>query len=200
MALSHAFNRYNDSRAPQVLAALKLRTESGMSRAQLRQALLLTVPLAILWCTWAHLRIFHTYGAAMAVTRQGATGHGRHAWHLLDQWVRHPLGPDLWGLGGSLGGAAVAVGLTVCRRSIPRWPLHPLGYAIANTESMEYMWMPFLIAWLVKGTVLRYGGIKTYHALVPLFLGLILGDFVTATAWAMYGFVTRQRLYFYFPH
>lgn len=200
MALFHAFNRYNDSRAPQILAALKLGDESSIPRAQLRTGLLLTIPLAILWCTWAHLRIFHTYGAAMAVTRQGATGHGRQAWNLLDQWVTYPRGPDWWGIGGSLFGALVAMALTVCRRHIPGWPLHALGYAIANTESMEYMWMPFLVAWLVKSAVLRYGGITTYHALVPLFLGLILGDFVTATGWAMYGFITRQRLYFFFPH
>ncbi len=200
MALFHAFNRYNDSRAPHILAALKLGDEVGISRAQLRQALFITIAVAILGCTWTHLHIFYSYGAAMAVTRQGATGRGRAAWYLLDAWFTSPQGPDWWSIGGGLFGAIVAVGLTMCRRSIPGFPLHPLGYAIANTLSMEYMWMPFLVAWLIKVTVLRYGGGPVYRRLVPLFLGLILGDFVTATAWAMYGFITEQRLYFFFPH
>ena len=60
--------------------------------------------------------------------------------------------------------------------------------------------MPFLVAWLIKIVVLRYGGSSVYRRLIPLFLGLILGDFVTASAWAMYGFITEQRLYFFFPH
>jgi hypothetical protein len=56
------------------------------------------------------------------------------------------------------------------------WPLHPFGYALANTYTMESVWLPFFIAWLFKVTALRYGGGSFYRASIPFFLGLIAGD------------------------
>ncbi len=56
------------------------------------------------------------------------------------------------------------------------------------------------ITWVLKSLALRYGGIKVYHRLVPLFIGLILGDFVTAGLWGLYGTIVGQRMYMFFPH
>ena len=61
------------------------------------------------------------------------------------------------------------------------WPLHPLGFPIASTFTIVYYgWLSIFLAWLLKATILRYGGVRTYRALLPFFLGLILGDFTTA--------------------
>ena len=38
-----------------------------------------------------------------------------------------------------------------------------------------------LIAWVFNAALLRYGGMKAYRAAPPLFLGPILGDFVTGS-------------------
>lgn len=97
-------------------------------------------------------------------------------------------------------GTAVVALLGVARQRFAGWPLHPLGYAIANTNSMDYMWMPFLIAWMLKAVLLRYGGMRLYRAALPFFLGLILGDYVVPAMWAIYGTVTGQQMYLAFPH
>ena len=73
------------------------------------------------------------------------------------------------------------------------WPLHPIGFPIANTYTiMSYGWFAIFLAWLAKSVVLRYGGISAYRALQPFFLGLILGEFSTACLWVFidgsYGF------------
>ena len=49
---------------------------------------------------------------------------------------------------------------------------------------MISFWFPMFVAWLVKGTIVRYGGMQTYLRLRPLFLGLILGEFSQAVLWA----------------
>jgi hypothetical protein len=41
--------------------------------------------------------------------------------------------------------------------------------------------MPLLIAWLLKTAITKYGGHKSYSKGVPLFLGLILGQFVVGS-------------------
>ena len=39
------------------------------------------------------------------------------------------------------------------------------------------------MAWLAKTIVLRYGCIRLYRELMLFFLGLVLGDFFTASLW-----------------
>ena len=71
----------------------------------------------------------------------------------------------------------------------------PVGYALANTPTMASTWMPFLIAWLCKALVLRYGGMRLYRRSLPFFLGLILGDFLNGGFWTLLGCFTRINVY-----
>jgi hypothetical protein len=52
---------------------------------------------------------------------------------------------------------------------------------------MEYFWFLFLITWLVKLLVVRYGGMRLYRQAMPFFMGLVLGDCIAAFFWAMVG-------------
>ncbi len=38
---------------------------------------------------------------------------------------------------------------------------------------------------MIKGIILKYGGIKTYRLMMPFFLGLILGEFASAGLWVI---------------
>jgi hypothetical protein len=46
---------------------------------------------------------------------------------------------------------------------------------------MNLVWMPLLIAWILKTLIVKYGGHKTYQAATPIFLGLIVGQFVVGS-------------------
>jgi len=200
VAMFRWFNRHQDEPSPQLLGAYKLRELGAIPRRQLRDAFLVAIVVAILFTTWTHLDIYYRHGAAMAETRQWYTDVGLQPWRVLESWIIRPMGPDFWQVGGYLLGGAVALLLRHASLTISSWPLHPLGYALANTMSMNYIWMPFLIAWLIKSAVLRYGGFKAYRRLVPLFMGLMLGDFVVAGMWGLYGVISSHRMYMHFPH
>ena len=58
------------------------------------------------------------------------------------------------------------------------WPLHPLGLPFSIPG-----WTSVMLAWIVKSLILKYGGVKLFQKLKPLFLGLILGQFLSAGAW-----------------
>jgi len=58
------------------------------------------------------------------------------------------------------------------------WPLHPIGFAMAGTGTMNSLWLPFLLAWAIKSATLRIGGMRAYRRAIPFFLGLIVGDFL----------------------
>jgi hypothetical protein len=154
----------------------------------------------ILCAVWAHLDIYYTYGAATAKVRpalaNGATGPFRQASSL----ILTPTYQDIPGMIAAGFGLLIAVGLSVMRQLFSAWPLHPLGYALATTNSMDYMWFPFFLAWLAKYLTLRYGGIKAYRTFLPFFLGLILGDYVVPTLWGLFGMTTGYQQYMAFPH
>ncbi|MGI4788632.1 MAG: DUF6785 family protein [Janthinobacterium lividum] len=90
-------------------------------------------------------------------------------------------------------GIAVALFLTVMRSRFFWWPLHPLGYALAGSQSTIEFWFPCLLAWMLKAMTLRYGGISFYRAVRPVFLGLILGEFSMAVLCSL------ANLFFHVP-
>jgi hypothetical protein len=93
--------------------------------------------------------------------------------------------PDATAYGG-LGVGIVATSLMVWARANFAWfPLHPLAYAIVPTWSGIVFWFPFLVAWIVKAGVLRFGGADLYRKLSPFMLGMILGEFSMAIFWAV---------------
>ena len=63
------------------------------------------------------------------------------------------------------------------------WPFHPLGFPISCVFAT--MWFSVFVAWVIKGTVLKYGGLGVFERLKPFFLGLILGEAVVAGFWVV---------------
>ncbi|MFA0768047.1 MAG: hypothetical protein OXFUSZZB_001375 [Candidatus Fervidibacter sp.] len=121
---------------------------------------------------------------------------GRQPFNELGGYLRQPLAADWREIAAVIFGFTLTVGLTALRAHLLSLPLHPFGYAVANTHTMDKVWLPFLIAWAVKTFVLRYFGSKTYRALVPFFVGLILGDFAHGGLWTLVGcLVPNFRVY-----
>jgi len=69
--------------------------------------------------------------------------------------------------------------------------LHPIGFLVAGTYPMAALWTSILLGWVFKTVIQRYGGIHGYRAVLPLFLGLILGDVVNAVLWIVLGTITQ---------
>ena len=69
--------------------------------------------------------------------------------------------------------------LTAVRAAWFNFPLHPIGYLVACSYG-SLVWAPFLLVWILKSLILRYGGSKLYLKALPGFLGFAVGHFVTA--------------------
>lgn len=78
-------------------------------------------------------------------------------------------------------------------------PLHPIGYAAANTDIMSWIWFPVFVGWLCKLLVLKYGGIKAYREALPFFIGLVLGDYVISGLWSVAFMLSGHTGYRTFP-
>lgn len=88
------------------------------------------------------------------------------------------------------GGALFTLLLAWLRPRYSWFGLHPIGFVLASGYPAGYLWFSLFLGWLVKSSVLRWGGYKTYQHLRPLFMGLVIGDCISAAVWNVVGYLT----------
>jgi hypothetical protein len=169
-----------------MLDALRMGRGTGVRRrtmlGALVAALLLSALCSILFQIWLPYR-------RGALEFYGYLFQGNPIWgfqYYMGQWNN----PESMGMEGILFfgvGIAVTVSLAILRALLPWWPLHPLGYALCGSWTMILLWFPCLLTWLIKGALLRYGGMRAFVRFRPLFLGMILGEFTMAILWTALG-------------
>ncbi len=157
--------------------AYKMADSLGASRRKLTWALLVAIVLGVAISFAIALMIWYQYGAG-AKTDSWRTYMGRQPFDQLRDALSTPVKTDLPGTLAAGAGFAVTTALLLLRAQFTWWVFHPVGYAIANTPTMNQIWLPFFIAWIAKIVVLRYGGIRLYRQSLPFFFGIIVGDFV----------------------
>jgi hypothetical protein len=96
----------------------------------------------------------------------------------LTQWKSAPTGPNLPLIIHTFLGGGIALGMARMRSVFMGWPLHPLGFAMASSYGF-HLWAPFLAVWVCKLLILRAGGMRLFRQLIPLFLGIVVGHYLT---------------------
>lgn len=174
---------YRSTQMPYQMEAMKAGNSAGLEARRLTMALLAALLVGIAAAWLSQLVIYYHYGGDNGLTR---TGYGRRWPTLLQNWLSSPRPPDgerlLWvGVGGGM-----TLLLAALRTGFTWWPLHPIGYVVANTWTMQWIWLPMLIGWFCKAVALRYGGMGLYRSLLPFFYGLILGDYAISGLLALF--------------
>ena len=169
------------------IESLKIADEVNIPRTRMAWTLIgaAIVGLVIAWLI--HLPTYYTHGAAHMDGALWGTWFSRPEFQsVLTAQGAHPP-RDVHRLWAYAAGAAVTVVLLIFRQHVTGFPLHPLGFAAAN--SYGYLtWWPFLVVWVIKALILRYGGIGLYRRAVPGFLGFALGHlFVAGVLWGLLG-------------
>ena len=179
-----------------LLDGLKMSDLTSLDRRHLFAAIAVALLVALLVGGWLHLALPYANGAVgmySYVYRGNPLLGFRYFAPVLQAGDEYdPRLPAFFG-----SGVLAALGLSWLRTHYVWWPLSPLGLALSGSWSMIVFWFPMLIAWLVKGGVVRYGGMKLYSQLRPFFLGLILGEFSQAVIWATISGIYRTPAPFF---
>ncbi len=176
-ALYYWFNRaYRNHPMPHQMEAMRLQERAGSPNRGVAQAVMIATVVAIVSAFWTSLHMYYNLGA-------GAKGRmfAGESFTKLAAWLSAPQGPNLYATGAIGVGFLFGLLLQTMRMRYMWWPFHPLGFAISGNWEMNLVWMPLLIAWLLKTSIIKWTGDRTYQRALPIFLGLILGQFVVGS-------------------
>lgn len=177
MALYWWFNRaYRNHPMPHQMEAMRMQEVAGASNRGMWQAMTISTVVAILAAFWISLHMYYVLGA----TAKGRMFSGDN-FPQLQAWLQAPEGVNWMKIMAIGVGLIFGAFLQTMRMKFMWWPFHPLGFAISSNWEINLVWMPLLIAWVLKTLITKYGGHKAYTKAVPLFLGLILGQFVVGS-------------------
>jgi hypothetical protein len=147
-------------------------------------AMALAIAIAMVIAGVTTLWLAYTYGG-INLQQWFFAGMPRTVFNFVAHKMNNPLGAEVifprWIFTGI--GAAVMSGLMYGRQRLIQWPLHYIGMPIGDTWVMSWVWFSVFMGWLIKLTVLRYGGVRAYRRGRPLFLGFILGQISCAGVW-----------------
>jgi hypothetical protein len=79
-------------------------------------------------------------------------------------------------------GLVLVLAMSFCRMRFPKFPLHPVMFLIWHTYPGKAFAASFLVGWLIKFAVTKYGGSRLYLRLKPLMFGLIAGEMLGGLA------------------
>lgn len=172
---------------PYQLEGFKLAEESKTNPKHLVGAMLLVSMLAIWIAFWGFFQEKYRYGFGGSF--------GWEAYRNLERWMFYMPGRDTAATGFMGGGFLLVLVLTFLRRRLLWWPLHPVAYPLASSWTMNWMWFPIFISWLIKKLLLKHGGISAYRKATPFFFGLILGEYFIGGMWNIYGVLWHRYIY-----
>ena len=162
---------------------LKLTTTPKRAYARVSWVLFLAILAGLAGSIWMTLHLAYRYGG-INLHRWYFEGAPRWPFSYLASMASNPERSFMPRLMFTVIGGGIMAALIFLRQRFVWWPLHPVGFPIAATYTIvSYDWFAVFLAWLFKGAILRYGGVKAYRTFLPFFLGLILGEFFIASAW-----------------
>ena len=195
MSFYQWFNRsYRSHANPNQFEPLKMAEVANINSRRLVWAMMLGSAIALIVGMWTNLDLMYRDGATARVSFFKIWV-ANTAFRRLETWLYHPMPVDSLRMTFMGGGMVLTLILFVLRMRFFWWPLHPAGYPLALSSSIDYFWFTFFISWALKAVILKYGKVRGYQRAIPFFFGLILGDFITGGLWMVYGVLTHQQVY-----
>lgn len=176
---------------PHQLESFKLSERTGLSYRGTNRVILIAMALGILSSFWMLLHVFYHRGITGSVLWFGYEPFSR-----LENWLQGLTGPNYLASAFMGFGCLFTFFLMIMRRRFLWWSFHPLGYVVTQGDwGIKFLWFSVFISFIIKQRLLNYGGVKAYRKALPLFMGLILGDFITGGLWHIIGWVTGIPMY-----
>ena len=183
---------------PSFVQGLKIADEAKLSKRGMILAFWVAILGSLPVTYFRSLQVFYRYGAVNCDS-WFATWSGNTGWYPLAGWLAGPNPPNAQLLLGTAAGSLMVWGTSVLRQRHLWFSLHPVGFIMMQTYPMSMMWLSVFIAWILKVTILRYGGPQGLKKVIPCFLGIAFGDVFMMMFWMIITSFTGKHRVFLLP-
>jgi len=177
---------------PQVAHSLKLAEHMRANKRWIALAVCIAIVVSLAVSFYTVMHLSYTHGG-VNLSRWYFQGCSQVPFRYVADKIKHPVDMSGQRLMFTGIGAAIMGGLVLLRNRFLWWPIHPLGFPVANTHPMAKVWFSVFLAWVIKVVILKYGGPKVFRVTRYFFLGLILGQFVIAGVWFVIDLLTGMQ-------
>jgi len=184
---------YRSTPMPHQLEAFYMAEVSRMDPRRLGLAMGIAFALGSLASFWAAIHATFIHGNSPLI------GHNWGQWNQLAGRVANDLPPNYQGITFMGVGFLATLGLAWMRTRFVWWAFHPAGYALGMLFGVDYFWTCLVIAFIIKLLVLRYGGHKLFHKLLPVMYGIIIGEYCVGAFWSVTSVVLERSTYDFCP-
>ena len=189
-------NRVNTAHPmPNQLEAFHIGRQTGINSRRLLMAMLIALAVGVPLTFLTYLQLSYNHGGLGAYHTRLPMAWG---FNSLEKRLTFLTDADRFAMTAMGIGFGFTMFLTVMKMRFLWWHLHPIGYVLGTGHwggDMNFYWFPILVGWFIKTIVLRYGGLRAYRKAIPLFAGLILGDYVIGAIWSIIGITFKIPTY-----
>jgi hypothetical protein len=160
------------------LEAWKMGDELGEDRKTVSKGIWLSILMGILLTAFIFIPHMYNLGFNQTLSRNQsyASGWANVATTLKNNTIK----PDNSALFWYIYSFVTVILLSWLRTLFAWWPFHPVGFAVGATYIAQWFVDMAFFVWLIKAIVMRYGGLKTYKKITPIFLGLGVGQILAS--------------------
>lgn len=202
LTLFGGFNRaYRGHPMPHMLEgmwlAMKLKDdrtgidERAMSPWMAAKASIVGWVLGYFFGVWALLRASYQFG--------GRPWYGMEVFRQMDTYLNAKTSFGWISLLAIFWGATQTALLASVHYRFPNFPLHPAGFVVSGSWSINLFWVSLFFAWLIKRTLIHWGGLKAHRKATPFFMGLVVGDYLAGSFWSLWGCWKKRPAYNFLP-
>ena len=188
----------SESLMPYAMQSLKVSDQARRYQSKLMVLMIISLLIAITAACFSSLKFIYYQGAS-SLEGWVYNWFGRNGLEKASMAIQNPYGPSFSGLVSACIGGIWATFLLFMRQRFLWWPFHPIGYIVGVTYAPCHLWFSTLLGWMIKIFVLKCFGVGAYRRFQPLFLGVILGEYVMSALWIFCGLYTGVS-YWGLPH
>lgn len=185
---------------PQALEGYRL---AGEARAPMRRVTYLAaggIVLSMVVAYWSVVYLVHTSGGGVALDGYRFVHVGQRPFTELQAVTGQRSEFSLPKALTMVAAAAFTLLLSHLRWQFVWWRLHPLGYAASTMWGMNFMWFSLLLGSTASAIATRFGGLSGYRNARPLFLGMVMGEFLMVGFWLVVHGLLGVRGFVIFGH
>jgi len=187
----------SDSRellGPHALNALRIWSVFERRRRLFLPIMLVSLAVALPAAAYSSMRwVYYDKGALNVPIGSSHVYHMTNMYNGIHMMISKPwegAQPAWDGLTTGVAGMAVLMAL---RGTFYWWPINALGFAIAMSWCTRELWFSFLLGWLAKALILKFGSGQTLHGGRQFFLGVIIGETIIIGGSTLLSLLTGVR-------